>query len=388
MPFLAIGAGLLGSAISGNAAEDAAATQAAGQTEAARIAAEAAKFRPVGVTSRFGSSKFGMGPSGYLESAGYEVSPDIAAMRDQLLSQAGGQGMGFGVQGLQQGQGLFNLGQQFLPTSTQYQADPRAMAYAEQLRGLSQQVLPQSYDTQAAAQQYMQQQQELLQPGRERAQAGLTQNLFNTGRGGLAVAQGGMMGAANPEQQALLNAQSMQDLQLASQAQQQARGNLAQDIQLGTSLGGTALSTGTAADTDAYNRMLKNISVGQGLFGAGTDLASQGYNPLKTQFGLAQGFEAAGQAPLEMGAALGGRSAAAGANVGQSLLQGGMAAAGSQARADAYSPFGSALSGLAGNQQFTQGLSNWMGGGNARGYMPTNFGTGSSFGNQDLGTYL
>lgn len=354
------GLGLAGSLFGGSSAKKAAQAQAQAQIKAAEIAAEAAKFRPVGITSRFGSSQFTTSPEGYVTGAGYEVSPDIAAMRDQLLSQAGGQGMGFGVQGLQQGQGLFNLGQQFLPTSTQYQADPQAMAYAERLRGLSEQVLPQSYDTQAAAQQYMQQQQALLQPGRERAQAGLTQNLFNTGRGGLAVAQGGMLGAANPEQQALLNAQSMQDLQLASQAQQQARGNLAEDIRLGTGLGGTALSTGTAADVDAYNRMLKNISVGQGLFGAGTELASQGYNPFKTQFELAQGLEAAGQAPLDIGAQLGGRAAQAGANVGQSLLQGGMAAANTQARADAYSPFSTALTGLSGNQQFTQGLSNWM----------------------------
>ena len=356
------GLGLLGGIMGGNAAEDAAATQAAGQKEAARIAAEAARFRPVGVTSRFGSSQFTTSPEGYVTGAGYEVAPDIAAMRDQLLSQAGGQGMGFGVQGLQQGQGLFNLGQQFLPTSAQYQVDPRAMAYAEQLRGLSQQVLPQSYDTQAAAKQYMQEQQALLQPGRERAQAGLTQNLFNTGRGGLAVAQGGMMGAANPEQQALLNAQMMQDLQLASQAQQQARGNLAEDIRLGTGLGGTALSTSTAADMDAYNRMLKNISVGQGLFGAGTELASQGYNPLKTQFGLAQGLEAAGAGTLATGSELGGKSSTAGANMMQPLYQGGMAAAGSQARADAYSPFGAALSGAAANPQLIKGLSNWMGG--------------------------
>jgi hypothetical protein len=56
--------------------------------------------------------------------------------------------------------------------------------------------------------------------------------------------------------------------------------------------------------------------------------------------------------------------------------------------ANAYNPLAAGLTGLAGNQQFTQGLSNWMGGGDARGYMPTNFGTGSAFGNQDLGSFL
>ena len=361
MPLISGGLALAGSLFGGSSAKKAAQAQAQAQIKAAEIAAEAAKFRPVGVTSRFGSSQFGMGPSGYLESAGYEVSPDIAAMREQLLSQAGGQGMGFGVQGLQQGQGLFNLGQQFLPTSTQYQADPQAMAYAERLRGLSEQVLPQSYDTQAAAQQYMQQQQALLQPGRERAQAGLTQNLFNTGRGGLAVAQGGMLGAANPEQQALLNAQSMQDLQLASQAQQQARGNLAEDIRLGTSLGGAALSTGTAADMDAYNRMLKNISVGQGLFGAGTDVATAGYSPMQTALSGASGIENLGQKSLSLGMGLGETATAANQRAAQMRLGTAAPAAQAQYAASSYSPWAAALGGL--DKAGSQMMSGMFGGG-------------------------
>ena len=320
------GLGLLGSSMAGDAASEAASTSAAAQLEAARIAAEAQRFRPVGITSRFGTSQFTTSPEGYLTGAGYNVAPDIAAIRDRLLSQAGGQGFQTAEQAQAAQQSLFGLGQQYLAQSPQQ-----------------------------AAQQWMQSQQALLQPGRERAQAGLTQNLFNTGRGGLAVAQGGMMGAANPEQQALLNAQMMQDLELATRAQEQGRAQ---------------------------------TQFGAGLFGTGIDIASGGYNPLKTQFGLAQGLEAAGQSPLDIGAQLGGRSAAAGANVGQTLLQGGMGAARTMQQANAYSPVGSALTGLAGNQQFTQGLSNWMGGGGARGYMPTEFGTGSAFGLQDLGTYL
>jgi hypothetical protein len=39
-----------------------------------RLAAEAAKFRPVGITTRFGSSNFQMSPEGYLTGAGYTVS--------------------------------------------------------------------------------------------------------------------------------------------------------------------------------------------------------------------------------------------------------------------------------------------------------------------------
>jgi hypothetical protein len=320
------GLGLLGSVIGGNSAKNAAQTQASAQLEAARIAADAQRFRPVGITTRFGSSNFQTDAQGNVIGAGYDVSPEVAAMRDRLLSQAGGQG---------------------------FQTAEQAQAAQEQLFGLGQQYLAQSPE--AAAQQWMQSQQALLQPGREQAQAGLTQNLFNTGRGGVAVAQGGMMGAANPEQQALLNAQAMQDLQLASQAQQQGR---------------------------------EQTQFGAGLFGTGLEIGSAGYNPLKTQFGLAQSLEAAGQSPLDIGAQLGGRSAQAGTNVGQTLLRGGLSAAESMGAANAYNPLAAGLTGLAGNQQFTQGLSNWMGGGDARGYMPTNFGTGSAFGNQDLGSFL
>jgi hypothetical protein len=293
------GLGLLGSVIGGNSAQKAAQTSANAQTEAARMAAEAQKFRPVGITSRFGTSQFTTDPTtGYLTGAGYDVSPDVAALRDQFLSQAGGQGAALGAQGLQGAQSLFNLGQQYLAESPQQ-----------------------------AAQNYMAQQQALLQPGREQAQAGLTQNLFNTGRGGVAVSQGGMMGAANPELQALLNAQSMQDLQLAAQAQQAGQAQ---------------------------------TQFGAGLFGLGSQAATAGYGPVQTQLGLASTLEQLGQAPLEMGSALGGRSAAAGANVGQTLLSGGVNAARALQPANAYNPYATALTGLAGNQQFTQGLSNWM----------------------------
>lgn len=292
------GASLLGGIMSGNAAEDAAQTSANAQLQAAQMAAEAQKFRPVGITSRFGTSQFTMSPEGYVTGAGYDVAPDIAALRDRLLSQASGQGV---------------------------QTAEQAQAAQQQLFGLGQQYLAQT--PQQAAQDWMASQQALLQPARERAQAGLTQNLFNTGRGGVAVSQGGMMGAANPEQQALLNAQALQDLELATRAQEQGR----------------------AATT-----------FGAGLFGTGLDLASGGYNPLKTQFGLAQSLEAAGQSPLDIGAQLGGRSAQAGANVGQTLFQGGTNAARTMQQANSYSPVGAAISGLAGNQQLMQGLANWM----------------------------
>jgi hypothetical protein len=226
---IAGGLGLLGSSMAGNSAEAAANTSAQAQLESARLAAEAAKFRPVGITTRFGTSNFQMSPEGYLQSAGYNISPELATIQDRLMSQAGGQGVDFTGQGLQAAQGLFNLGQQYLAQSPE-----------------------------AAAQQWMTTQQAALAPGREKALAGVRQNLFNTGRGGLATSQGGDLQAANPEMAAYYNALAQQDLDLAARAQEQGR----------------------AA-----------VNFGAGLFGTGAQAATAGYSPLQTGLGLAETIE-------------------------------------------------------------------------------------------------
>jgi hypothetical protein len=93
---------------------------------------------------------------------------------------------------------------------------------------------------------------------------------------------------------ALANARRTQDLQLAAQAEQEAR-----------------------------NR----ISYGTSLFGEAGKLQTSALAPFQTQFGVSQLLEQAGQQPLDIGAQLGGRSALAGAQAGRSLLEGGMAAA-------------------------------------------------------------
>lgn len=296
MPFGAIigaGLGLLG------ASQQADATRSAAQAnvEAAKIAAEAQKFRPVGVTTRFGTSNFTFDPTtGNLATAGYNVSPEVAAIRDRLLSQAGTTGLSTAEQAQAAQQGLFNLGQQYLAQSPE-----------------------------AAAQQWMSAQQAALAPSNEKALAGIRQNLFNTGRGGLAVAQGGDMGAANPELQAYYNALAKQNLDLASQAQQQG---------------------------------MNQTKFGAGLFGTGLDIASAGYNPLKTQFGLGQTMEEAGQNALNLGIKLGGYTTDAASNAANTIYK----AQTGLNQANAYSPWGAALTGAAGNQQLTSGIGNWMSG--------------------------
>ena len=68
------GGALLGGYLSGNAAKDAAGTSAQAQLQAAQIAADAQKFRPVGITTNFGSSNFQFDNNGYLTGAGYSRS--------------------------------------------------------------------------------------------------------------------------------------------------------------------------------------------------------------------------------------------------------------------------------------------------------------------------
>lgn len=314
----------------------------ASQLEAARMAAEESRFRPVGITTRFGASQFGFDPQGRLTSAGYNVSPELAAIQNRVLSQAGTQGLGSAEQALAAQRGLFNLGQQYIAESPE-----------------------------AAAQSWMQRQQAALAPARERSLNQVQQSLFNRGRSGLAVGQGAGMQAANPEMAAYYNALAQQDLDLAARAQEQGRAQTA---------------------------------FGAGLFGTGAQVAQAGYSPLQTQLGLGQTIEQLGQGALDLGAQLGGRTAAAGAQAGQSLLQGGLgsantllgastAAARNMQQANQFSPTGSFLSGLAGNQQFTSGVGNWMGGGAQAAFSRTGlgssgFGSGLAYGNQDLGAYL
>jgi hypothetical protein len=298
----------------GSSARSAARTQAAAQTEAARIAAEESRFRPVGITTRFGQSQFQTDPQGRVSGASYTLDPQLAAMQDRFLGLAGG--------GLSQAEGAQ---QQFAPLG---QA-------AQGLFGLGQQYLAQS--PQEAAQQYMAGQQNLLAPSRERQFAQLQNQLFQTGRGGLSVGATGErpsgaagLGAASPEMEAYYNAIAQQDAGLAAQAMQAGQ---------------------------------QQTAFGAGLFGTGGNLLTQGYGgqaaalgPYQAYLQGATGLEALGQDALNMGSALGGRNVnTTGANA---LYGGGMAAAGSNAAANAYNPFATALVGASQNKQLTNALAN------------------------------
>ena len=319
---IAGGASLLGGLMGGSSARRAAQAQADAQRDAARIAAEEARFRPVGITTRFGSSQFQTDPQGRVSGASYTLDPQLKALQDQFLGLAGG-GLDQAAQAQQQfaplgqaAQGLFGLGQQYLAQSPQ-----------------------------EAAQQFMSQQQNLLAPSRERQFAQLQNQLFQTGRGGLSVGATGErpsgaagLGAASPEMEAYYNALAQQDAGLAAQAMQAGQ---------------------------------QQVAFGAGLFGTGGNLLTQGFGgqaaalgPYQAYLQGATGLETLGQAPLDIGAQLGGRMAnPTGA---QALFQGGMGAAQSMGAANAYNPFATALTGLSQNPQFTNAIARQFSGGSAQ----------------------
>lgn len=306
-------------------------------TAAGQQAAQAAQFRPVGITTRFGRTGFQYSPEGRLIGAGYQVAPDVAAMRESLLGLAGrGLQQGFDAAAVQPainqaGVGLFNLGRGYLAETPEQ-----------------------------AAEQFMTQQRALLAPGREQQLAQLTNQQFQRGRLGLATgatqqgfaANAPGLAASNPQFAAYYNALAQEDARLAAAARQAGM----EQARFGQGLLGGALN----------------------IIGGGFGLQQRALEPFQTSFGLAQAVEeAGGKVPLGMSTTLGAGSPAAA----QALLSSGMSA--NDLREARNAQFAGALrdpiSALIG------GLTNpnAVGGFNALG-----FGSGLGYGNQDLGLFL
>jgi hypothetical protein len=288
---LTTGVNLLGTTAAANQVAGGQNTLAQQQLALGQQAANAAQFRPVGVTSRFGTSGFQYDPAGNLIGAGYQVAPDIAAAREGLLNYAGQNLTNIaGANTLQQqantgAAGLFKLGQGYV-------AETPATAAAN----------------------WMKSQQQLLAPGQEQQLAQIQNQQFQLGRGGLAVGgtnQGYTTGpgatglaATNPQLAAYYNSLAGTNANLAAQAQQQ----------------GMAQTT-----------------FGQGLMSGGLNLANQGYGlqnaayqPFNTALASAATTEALGQNPFDLSTALGARQSTAGGNVAQILNTAAQQAAGTQ----------------------------------------------------------
>jgi hypothetical protein len=332
MPFTAAlvmgGASLIGGSMQADATRDAARQSAQADLEAARLAAEAAKFRPVGITTRYGTSNFQFDPSGYVSGAGYTVAPELRAYQDRL--------MGLTERGL----GQAEAGEAMLrPT----------VGAAESLFNLGTRYLDQTPEQ--TAQKYMESQYNLLAPSRERQYAQLQNRLFQTGRGGLSVGATGLrpggglgLGASQPELESYYNAIAQQDAELAARAEEAGR---------------------------------QRTAFGAGLFGTGSDIYNlystgqvNALSPFSTYLGAGSTIEELGQQPLTLGSALGGRSAEAGAGVGRSLLLGGMGAAQTIQRANENSGIGLGLMNLGRSPEFGSGVANYLSG--------LNFGIGGS----------
>lgn len=275
------------------------------QAQAARDASAAAQFRPVGMTTAFGTSDFtretdpatGMP---YISSAGYTASPELASLQQQLMSQYGG-GFTSAQQQAQQLQALapaadrlFNLGGQYLATSPEQ-----------------------------ARQDYMATQQAALAGSRESQLAGVRNSLFQSGRGGLATGgtSTGMM-ASTPELAAYYNAIAQQDLQLAANADQAAQ---------------------------------QRQAFGAGLFGTGAQLlgtqattAANAYSPLQTLLGTSGQVETMTQMPYQLGIQLG-QAQQPGQTAGANMYQQGISQA-------AQTQYGATQAANAANAGFWSGL--------------------------------
>jgi hypothetical protein len=291
---------------------DAANAAAAQQSQAAKDAAYSAAFRPVGMTSRFGSSQFtreldpktGMP---YISGASYTAAPELANLQNRLFNTFG-QGL-TAAETMQQQAGA--LGDQ-----------------ATQLYNLGAGYLSESPE--AARQRYITQQQGLVGGQNEQALSGIRNRLFQTGRQGLAT--GGTttgMQATNPEMAAYYNALAQQNAQIAAGADQAAQ---------------------------------QQQTFGAGLLGTGTQLqqAQQAtlagaYSPLQTLLGLSGNVENLSQMPYQMGIQLG-QAQQPGQTAGSQMYQQGLSQA-------ANTAFQGAQAANAANAGFWSGL--MTGGANA-----------------------
>lgn len=305
-----------GSLLQSKESKEAAQKAASDIATATQTAVAGAQFRPVGMTTRFGTSNYTYDPkTGQMISAGYELSPEAKAQQDRLATMAN--------YGLTQAE---NAQSQFAPLQTG----------AANLFGLGNQYIAQS--PQEVAQNYINQQMQLLQPSREMELANLQNRLQQQGRAGLSVAQGGSLGATTPELQALYNARAQQELQLAANAQQAGQ---------------------------------QNVLFGAGLLGQGTNAMNQyyggqvaAYQPYTAAMGQVQGLESLGQQPLQMGANLAQQASASGARAGQLGLTGQQLSSAYSTGANAtFNPYAGVLTAAGNpNSMFGQSIAKYING--------------------------
>lgn len=242
---------VISAVVGGQAAKSAAKTQARATLQAGREASSASAFRPVGISTRFGTSQFQMGTDQYgnpiVTSAGYTEAPQIAAIQDRLAALYG-QNLGLAETAQPTAAQLFNLGGQYISESPE----------------LARQRI---YDQLQAAR----------LPSQIQEENRLAATAFGRGRTGINIS-----GIGQPDLYTLTRAREAQRAADVAAAEQQAQ---------------------------------QQITFGTGLMGTGLKLPTQAISPFQTMFGTALDIEKAALQPLELGAALGGRNVnATGAN--------------------------------------------------------------------------
>jgi hypothetical protein len=254
---------------------------AAQQREAAERAGQVSAFRPVGMTSRFGTSQFditNVGGVPRVTGARYTVDPALAAIQDQIMGLTGGaltsaQEAQMAAQPLgAAAQRLFNLGGQYISESPE-----------------------------AARQRIFTQLQEARLPTQLQEEQRLASGAFGRGRVGLNIG-----GIGQPELYSLARAREAQRAQDIVSAEQQAQ---------------------------------QQVQFGSGLFGLGSQrlgeqyaIPTQALGPLQSYLGTLGSIEEMGQQPFRLGMAVGG-AAQPGATAGAQLLQSGLTSAATTQRA-------------------------------------------------------
>ena len=390
---LTAGAGYLASQSAADASANAANQSRQLSEQQYQRAQEAAgrvpEFRPVTVTSQFGTPQYTYDASGRLTGVSSQAAPWLSALQQQGQGYAG-QYMGLQGQALQDqslfnyaqragtaganvydlaqqaagqqaglygvGQEMYGLSRSLAPTAQQFGATGQALQQTgADIYSRAAQALPTSYDTTQATQDYYNRMQQMVAPQREQQLAQTRQGLFNKGRTGLATGatQAGGMLATNPEMAAYYNAIAQQDLNLANQSEQQALANLAQRTNIGQGLYTSGLqqyNAGLAAQqqgvgtTQAMSGILgQGVGATQAGIGAGTTAANL-YNTGTGLFGSAGGLQnqyytnlVASQAPFtgQMGQ-LSSLESMANQPVAQGMQYGGLTTTQANQIADAY----------------------------------------------------
>ena len=246
---------------------------------AMRAAGDKAQYMPWNVSgSYFGNAEFDYKNN----TASYELSPELQQLRDVFMNQALS---GPDQAGIDEGNYIKNAGKGMFTEAF----DRDISKYAGQ---------------------YYTDMQDLIAPQRAKAQQGLANNLFASGRMGQGTAayEGG--GYINPERMEYLTAMNREDNQMAFDAQSRAR-----------------------------QERLNDMQTGMGYYGMGNQMRLDPYNDMYKMFAYGSDIEKMGQVPLNMGQSLG--SAAQSGN--QAMAQ--MYGMGAQARLG---------SDLAGAGMFTQ----------------------------------